>query len=349
MLKIWWYFAPSKVFSIFLLLVLIVAASFSNPKGVQAVNGDSTPPVFNFTQSLSGSYPWPEFYYVFSITDDLSPLISVTVNFQYGAQNETYTVQPSDGGLDSAYEEFSSLAGFTSAVNSDVPYIITFETHDEEDNISTAVFNVTFTPDTLDPTVLLSDSPAAFENSSISIAGTATDLESNLTAIEFQLDANGREGSTPVDGDFNSLAEAFTVTVANVADGPHILYVYAKDSHDNEATYQYPFIVDTIAPSCASTWYNQTSPYYSKTITYTNVTCSDVNGITHADFYAYHAGYGELVSNDDNSIALPNDGAYDGTSETFTFTVDLSALGNIDGNITIGLVAYDPIGYGSPD
>lgn len=313
-----------------------------------AVPGDITPPVFNFTTSLSGTYTWPEAFYIFGVTDEASILTEVTINFQYAGNNETYTVNPDDGGLDSLSETFSSFAGFTSADNSDVPYTITFTATDEEGNEAQQVFEVLYAPDTLAPVIALTAQPSAADDGSATFEGTSTDAETFIKTVQFELDGGERFNATIVDdGLEDELSEAFTVNFTDLAEGDHTLVLFTTDIHDNLSQSSVTWNVDTSAPTCTSGFVNVPSPHKSNVVTYTGITCTDNRGIVSARYGLWHNVEGDI--NNGDTALQPVDGSFGGTTESFTFTYTLDELLNLDGTVNMTLIVEDAVGNESYD
>jgi len=250
--------------------------------------------------------------------------------------------------MDSTYEQFTSGGGFSSLAGEDVPYIITFEATDEEGNVGTQVFNVLYTPDTLDPVFNLTTLPPSVDDGNILFAGTVTDAESFIKEVKFELDGGERYNATIVDdGLEDELSEAFTVNLTNLLEGEHTLELFTKDLHNNEAEYSYTWNVDSSAPSCTNGFVNLPSPHKSNVVTYTGITCTDNRGIVSARFSVYHNSAGDVNGGDESII--PVDGAFDETTETFNLTYTLDTQYDLDGTTNMTFVVEDAAGNESYD
>jgi len=89
--------------------------------------------------------------------------------------------------------------------------------------------------------------------------GTATDTESNISSVEYKVDAGSWTAASASDGTFNSLSEGYTFTTAALSDGAYTVYVRATDAATIpnttvEANYATDsFTVDTTPPTVVST------------------------------------------------------------------------------------------------
>ncbi len=106
---------------------------------------------------------------------------------------------------------------------------------------TTAPF-VTITALTPDPT----------NDNTVTFTGTATDISSNISSVEYKVDAGSWTAATASDGAFDSVSEGYTFTTAALSDGAHTVYVRATDSATNttaEANYASDsFTVQTVTP-----------------------------------------------------------------------------------------------------
>lgn len=103
--------------------------------------------------------------------------------------------------------------------------------------------------------VLGSVSPDPGNDNTPSLTGTATDIDSTVAAISYQVDNTGSwNNCTADDGTFDSATETFTCTVGTaLPDGTHILSVRAQDAVGdltNSNNYQFDsFTIDTTSPT----------------------------------------------------------------------------------------------------
>jgi len=125
-------------------------------------------------------------------------------------------------------------------------------------------FNLTAEPptpdDTTPPTVIITAlTPDPWtSNNTPTFTGTATDTESNISSVEYKVDAGSWTAASASDGTFDSLSEGYTFTTAALSDGAHTVYVRATDAATIpnttvEANYASDsFTVATGAPSVSS-------------------------------------------------------------------------------------------------
>ena len=111
--------------------------------------------------------------------------------------------------------------------------------------------------DTTPPSVTITPlAPDPTENTTPTFTGTATDVSSNTSSVEYRVDAGSWTAATASDGAFDSLSEGYTFTTAALSDGEHTVYVRATDAASNttaEADYASDsFTVQTVAPGDAN-------------------------------------------------------------------------------------------------
>ena len=123
--------------------------------------------------------------------------------------------------------------------------------------------NLTMEPPTGDTTPPLVNitalTPDPTNDNTPTFTGTATDTESNISSVEYQVGTGSWRAWTvasATDGAFDSLSEGYTFTIPGLADGGYIVYVRATDSATNttaEANYATDsFTVDATPPTVAS-------------------------------------------------------------------------------------------------
>ncbi len=118
---------------------------------------------------------------------------------------------------------------------------------------------VTITDTTAPSVTITALTPDPTNDNTPTFTGTATDTESNISSVEYRVDAGSWTAATASDGAFDSLSEGYTFTTAALADGAHTVYVRATDAVSNttaEADYasdSFTVTVDTTAPTVSST------------------------------------------------------------------------------------------------
>jgi len=189
--------------------------------------------------------------------------------------------------------------------------------------------NLTVTPpdDTTAPSVVITAlTPDPTSNSTPTLTGTATDTESNISSVEYKVDAGSWTAATASDGAFDSLSEGYTFTTAALADGAHTVYVRATDAASN-TTAEADYASDgfTVAPTGAPS-VSATSPAAGATdvaldavVTATFSTAMDPSTITTSSF--------ALTS---DRAAVSGSVSYDSSTNIATFTPDA----NLDAGAT---------------
>lgn len=97
-------------------------------------------------------------------------------------------------------------------------------------------------------------------NNTPTFTGTATDTQSNISSVEYKVDAGSWTAASASDGTFNSLSEGYTFTTAALSDGAYTVYVRATDAatipnttvEANYATDSFTVATATGAPSVSS-------------------------------------------------------------------------------------------------
>ncbi len=174
--------------------------------------------------------------------------------------------------------------------------------------------------------------------------GSVTDA-SIISSVQYSIDFASRQTVTTTGTDTN---KSFSIDLPNQTAGAHNVQFFATDEWGNQASSTlYEVDIDTEPPVCTG-MVNLSSPYYSTSLAYVNIHCTDNRGITHAAYNVYHSVQGTLQDFADHSVPA-KDGSFDSGDETFDFTVDLTGLGDIDGNIFVGFRSYDAAGNYSND
>jgi len=172
--------------------------------------------------------------------------------------------------------------------------------------------------DTTPPLVTITAlTPDPTNDNTPTFTGTATDTESNISSVEYKVDAGSWTAATASDGTFDSLSEGYTFTTSALSDGAHTVYVRATDAATIpnttvEANYATDsFTVDTAAPSVTITaltpdpWTSNNTPTFTGTATDTLTNISSVE---------YKVDDGSWTA------ASASDGTFDSLSEGYTFT-----------------------------
>ena len=112
----------------------------------------------------------------------------------------------------------------------------------------------TFTVEHDNPSVTIVPlSPDPTNDPTPTLTGTATDVTSPITSVEYRVGSGDWIAAEAIDGAFDSTSETYTFTTATLANGQHTVQVKAKDAADNwTAADNYAsdiFTVDTTAPS----------------------------------------------------------------------------------------------------
>ena len=187
--------------------------------------------------------------------------------------------------------------------------------------------NLTVTPtDNTAPSVSITAlTPDPTTDTTPTFTGTATDTESNISSVEYKVDAGSWTAATASDGTFDSLSEGYTFTTAALADGAYTVYVRATDAAANttaEANYASDsFTVATEeAPSVSSV--------------------SPVNGATDVATYTTVTVTFDMAMDEStittSSFTLSNGGAVSGTVsyDSGTYTATFTPTANLASNTT---------------
>ncbi len=197
--------------------------------------------------------------------------------------------------------------------------------------------NLTTMPDgdTTPPTVLITALPGDPTNDNTpTFTGTATDTESNISSVEYKVDAGSWIAATASDGAFDSLSEGYTFTTAALSDGARTVYVRATDSATipnttAEANYATDsFTVDTTAPSVTLAALTP-DPTDDNTPTFTGWATDPLTNITSVEY---------KVDDGSWTAATAVDGSFtNALNEQYTFTTPTLA----DGAHTVYVRATD--------
>jgi len=182
--------------------------------------------------------------------------------------------------------------------------------------------------DTTPPTVIITAlTPDPTNDNTPTFTGTATDTESNISSVEYKVDAGSWTAASASDGTFNSLSEGYTFTTAALADGAHTVYVRATDAATIpnttvEANYATDsFTVDTVAPSVTITALTP-DPTTDNTPTFTGTATDTLSNISSVEY---------KVDDGSWTAASATDGSFDSlpylVSEDYNFTTSALSEG----------------------
>lgn len=114
-----------------------------------------------------------------------------------------------------------------------------------------------------------------FRSASPAPAFTVVDAVSAVTALTCGADAGALSAcGTPSGGDYRGAQSA---SLSGLSEGAHTLHVHAVDAGGNAATYDFPFVVDTVAPT--ATLLAPTVPFQLPLSTTVRWSGSDASGI----------------------------------------------------------------------
>jgi hypothetical protein len=172
------------------------------------------------------------------------------------------------------------------------------------------------TVDVTTPVAALSPlTPDPVASTTVTLTGTATDSNGNVTLVEYRLGNGIWRTATPADGTFNSPAENFTFTISLLNTGSHTVWVRATDSDGNvtpQANWASDvFIVDPLSPTLTLTPLAP-DPTTDTTVTFSGTASDGQSSIALVEFRLDAGTWG---------VAAPTDGAFSGPSESFTFTI----------------------------
>jgi hypothetical protein len=192
---------------------------------------------------------------------------------------------------------------------------------------------VTIIDDNPPSVTIVALSPDPTMDNTPTFTGTATDDQSNISSVEYKVDSGSWALATASDGAFDETSEGYTFTTSALSDGTHTVYVRATDAAstpnttiaDNYATDS--FTVDTGAPSVTIVALSP-DPTNDNTPTFTGTVTDSLSNISSVEY---------KVDSGSWALATASDGAFDETSEDYTFTT--SALS--DGAHTVYVRATD--------
>ena len=181
---------------------------------------------------------------------------------------------------------------------------------------------VTAPTETTPPSVtIVALSPDPTNDNTPTFTGTATDTESNISSVEYRVDSGSWTAATASDGAFDETSEDYTFTTSALSSGAHTVYVRATDAANNttaEANYATDsFTVDTTAPSVTIVALSP-DPTYDSTPTFTGTATDSLSNISSVEY---------KVDTGSWSAATASDGAFDETTEDYTFTTSALSAG----------------------
>jgi len=184
--------------------------------------------------------------------------------------------------------------------------------------------NLTVTPsaDTTPPSVtIVALSPDPTNDNTPTFTGTATDTQSNISSVEYRVDSGAWTAATASDGAFDETSEDYTFTTSALSDGAHTVYVRATDAAANttaEANYATDsFTVDITAPSVSIVALSP-DPTTDSTPTFTGTATDSLSIIARVEYNVDSGSW---------ALATASDGAFDETSEDYTFTTSALSTG----------------------
>lgn len=241
------------------------------------------------------------------------------VQYQVDSTSGTWrNCTASDGAFDETSEDFSC----TTITQTNGAHTLYVRATDSTGNTTIGALAATdsFTVDITAPSITLTPvSPDPGADTTPTLAGTATDSFSSVSAVQFQLDGTGGAWSncTADDGTFDETSEAFSCTVGSpLSDGTYTLYVRATDALSNTTANNNAstdtFIVDTTTSSISLTALSP-DPTSDTTPTLTGSVSDTAAVITAMEFQMDGTGGGW-------SSCSADDGAFDEQSENFSCT-----------------------------
>ncbi|MEK6823625.1 MAG: Ig-like domain-containing protein [Nanoarchaeota archaeon] len=177
-------------------------------------------------------------------TDITTNITNVEYRIDGGAWN---SATPTDGAFDSNNEAYT----LTTALLTDGIHTIEIRATDLAGNVETTYASDTFTIDLTEPDSTINALvPDPNNDNTPTLTGTATDITTIITNIEYRINGGAWNPTTPTDGAFNSNNEAYILTTAVLADGVYTIEIRATDLAGNvETTYASDtFTIDTMAP-----------------------------------------------------------------------------------------------------
>ncbi|MBP7768484.1 hypothetical protein KA082_01470 [Candidatus Woesebacteria bacterium] len=165
-----------------------------------------------------------------------------------------------DGTFDEQSENFSCTVG-TALTNGSHTLYVRATDNDAQVTANADAATDSFTIDSAAPALTITQyTPDPTGDTTPTLVGNATDVTSNVTLVEFQVDGTGGSWAacTPSDGSFSGSSENFSCTVVTpLSDGAHSIYFRATDSLGNVtsalAASSDSFIVDSTPPTLPGT------------------------------------------------------------------------------------------------
>ncbi|MEK7572066.1 MAG: LamG-like jellyroll fold domain-containing protein, partial [Patescibacteria group bacterium] len=151
-----------------------------------------------------------------------------------------------------------------------VQYELTFATTDPTQTVNFQDITLAFSAsDATAPTVTLTPIADPTNDTTPSLAGTATEATGTVSSVQFQIDSTSGtwNSCTADDGSFDEASEAFACAVtSSLTDSSHTMYVRATDSNSNTSSpVSDSFTVDTIGPTALSLQSPASSSYTNNT------------------------------------------------------------------------------------
>ena len=209
-----------------------------SPGGVTELNLTVTPPDDTTAPSvvITALIPDPTSDTTPTFTGTATDTESNIAGVEYKVDAGSWTAATaSDGTFDSLSEGYT----FTTAALSDGAHTVYVRAIDSATNTTAEADYASdgFTVDIGAPSVVITALiPDPTSGNTPTFTGTATDTLSNISSVEYKVDAGSWVAATASDGTFDSLSEGYTFTTAALADGAHTVYVRATDAAPNPNT-----------------------------------------------------------------------------------------------------------------
>jgi len=165
-----------------------------------------------------------------SASDTVSTISSV--QFQVDGTGGSWSSCAAD---DSIFDESSESFSCTISTLSEGTHTIYFRATDSNSNVSGNA-SESITVDISAPSITLTSlSPDPTSDTTPTFSGTATDSNSTISAVRFQIDATSGSWTscTANDGVFNESSESFTCTSSGLNEGEHTVYIGGTDALGN--------------------------------------------------------------------------------------------------------------------
>lgn len=203
-----------------------------------------------------------------------------------------------------------------------------------------------------DPVITLLQSSGGVVNSrgNAVLTGSVSIDTDTLSSITYTIEGQiAGAAATIVDGTLDEADEDYSISLnsLNLSEGDYTLTVFAEGSLGGSSQQVYTLTIDNTAPSCGTSWYNQTSPAYTNTFSYANINCTDNEAITMAQYRIYHYLDGNLTDTAGDGyvdIGAPTTGSYGDAAVTLGFNAVVPVSPNHDGALDIELKLIDTAG-----